>query len=103
MKVYINRQDMTGTERTFANSYRPGEDIIRYNRASKVYQVTVGDYAAVTATNHEKNEIQFSLLMAARSLMTQRDFPASVFTTRPNDHSLKVIAFSFVLPLQRSE
>jgi conjugative relaxase-like TrwC/TraI family protein len=57
MKVYINRQDMTGTERTFANSYRPGEDTIRYNRASKVYKVKVGDYATVTATNHEKNEI----------------------------------------------
>src|SRR5690242_16466347 len=34
MKVYINRQDMTGTERTFANAYRLEEDIIRYNRAS---------------------------------------------------------------------
>jgi conjugative relaxase-like TrwC/TraI family protein len=57
MTVYVNRQDMTGTERTFANSYFPGEDIIRYNRASKVYQVEVGDYARVTAANHEKNEI----------------------------------------------
>jgi ATP-dependent exoDNAse (exonuclease V) alpha subunit len=57
MKVYVNRQDMTGTERTFANSYRPGEDIIRYNRASKVYKVKVGDYAKVIATDHEKNEI----------------------------------------------
>jgi ATP-dependent exoDNAse (exonuclease V) alpha subunit len=57
MKVYVNRQDMTGTERTFANSYRPGGDIIRYNRASRVYKVNVGDYATVIATNHEKNEI----------------------------------------------
>jgi ATP-dependent exoDNAse (exonuclease V) alpha subunit len=57
MKVYVNRQDMTGTERTFANAYRPGEDIIRYNNASKVYNVDVGDYASVTATNHETNEI----------------------------------------------
>jgi ATP-dependent exoDNAse (exonuclease V) alpha subunit len=57
MKVYVNRQDMTGTERTFANSYRPGEDIIRYNHSSKVYKVNAGDYATVTATNHEKNEI----------------------------------------------
>lgn len=57
MKVYVNRPDMTGTERTFANSYRPGEDIIRYNRSSKVYGVDVGDYASVLATNHEKNEI----------------------------------------------
>jgi ATP-dependent exoDNAse (exonuclease V) alpha subunit len=61
MTVYVNRQDMTGTERTFANSYLPGEDIIRYNRASKVYQVEVGDYGRVTAANHEKNKITVSL------------------------------------------
>ena len=29
--VYVSRPDMTGPERTFANSYRPNEDIIRYN------------------------------------------------------------------------
>src|SRR5258708_836518 len=57
MIVYVNRQDMTGTERTFANAYVPGEDIIRYNRASKVYGVEVGDYALVTAKNHKENEI----------------------------------------------
>jgi ATP-dependent exoDNAse (exonuclease V) alpha subunit len=57
LTIYVNRQDMTGTERTFANSYVPGEDIIRYNRASKVYEINVGDYARVTANNHEKNEI----------------------------------------------
>jgi len=57
IRVYVNRQDMTGTERTFANAYVPGEDIIRYNRASKVYGVEVGEYASVTAKNHEENEI----------------------------------------------
>src|SRR5438477_690294 len=57
MTVYVSRQDMTGTERTFANAYVPGEDIIRYNRASKVYGVEVGDYALVTAKNHKENEI----------------------------------------------
>jgi len=55
--IYVNRQDMTGTERTFANAYIPEEDIIRYNRVSKVYGFEVGDYARVTATNHFKNEI----------------------------------------------
>src|SRR5712692_11707681 len=49
MIVYMNRQDMTGTERTFANAYVPGEDIIRYNHASKVYGVEVGDYALMTS------------------------------------------------------
>jgi conjugative relaxase-like TrwC/TraI family protein len=57
MTVYVNRQDMTGTERTFANAYVPGEDIIRYNRASKVYGVEVGEYSLVTAKNHSDNEI----------------------------------------------
>jgi conjugative relaxase-like TrwC/TraI family protein len=57
MTVYVNRQDMTGTERTFANAYVPGEDIIRYNRASKVYGVEVGNYALVTAKDHKENEI----------------------------------------------
>src|ERR1700674_5719017 len=57
MTVYVNRQDMTGTERMFANAYVPGEDIIRYSRASKVYGVEVGDYALVTEKNHKENEI----------------------------------------------
>ena len=55
MKVYITRSDMTGEERTFANSYRPGEDIIRYNRNSN--KAKVGEYARVLATDHERNEI----------------------------------------------
>src|SRR6266404_4679633 len=57
MMIYVNRQDMNGTERTFANAYIPDEDIIRYNRVSKVYGFEVGDYARVMATNHFKNEI----------------------------------------------
>ena len=57
MAVYVSRQDMTGTERTFANAYVPGEDVLRYNHASKVYGVEVGDYAVVTAKNHKENGI----------------------------------------------
>jgi conjugative relaxase-like TrwC/TraI family protein len=57
MNVYVNRQDMTGAERTFANSYRPDEDIIRYNRASKIYKVKPGDYASVIGVNHGRNEL----------------------------------------------
>jgi len=57
MTIYVNRADMTGTERTFANAYVPGEDIIRYNRESKVYQVDAGDYARVIEKNHQKNEL----------------------------------------------
>jgi conjugative relaxase-like TrwC/TraI family protein len=57
MTIYVNRADMTGTERTFANAYVSGEDIIRYNRESKVYQVNAGEYARVIEKNHQKNEL----------------------------------------------
>jgi conjugative relaxase-like TrwC/TraI family protein len=57
MTIYVNRQDMTGTERTFANAYIADEDIVRYNRDSKVYEFKAGDYAKVTSTNHARNEI----------------------------------------------
>src|SRR5207237_6312053 len=49
MTVYVNRQNMTGTERTFANAYVPGEDIIRYKRASKDNDSEVGDTGLVDA------------------------------------------------------
>ncbi len=55
--VYVSRSDMTGPERTFANSYRPNEDIIRYNSASDKFKVKVGDYARVIDTDHETNKI----------------------------------------------
>jgi ATP-dependent exoDNAse (exonuclease V) alpha subunit len=56
-KVYVARADMTGPERTFANSYRPHEDIIRYNSASDKFKVKAGDYAKVIDTDHETNKI----------------------------------------------
>jgi ATP-dependent exoDNAse (exonuclease V) alpha subunit len=55
--VYVSRSDMTGAERGFANSYRPFDDIIRYNCASEVHKVKAGDYARVLDTDHETNKI----------------------------------------------
>jgi hypothetical protein len=59
--VYVNRQDMTGTERTFALSYAPGEDVIRYGRRSKVHGISAGDYARVLATDHGHNTVTVRL------------------------------------------
>lgn len=56
-EVYTSREDMTGAERASADSYVPGEDVVRYNRASRVHGVKVGDYGRVTATDHEQNTI----------------------------------------------
>ncbi|MCA1577049.1 MAG: AAA family ATPase [Acidobacteria bacterium] len=60
--VYVARPDMTGPERTFANSYRPFDDIIRYNSASKVHHVKAGDHARVIETDHETNRITVRFL-----------------------------------------
>lgn len=61
LNVLVNRQDMTGTERKFALSYVPGEDIVRYNTASKVYGVEAGDYGRVLDANHRYNTITVRL------------------------------------------
>jgi len=55
--VYVARPDMTGPERTFANSDRPNKDIIRYNSASEKLKVKAGAYARVIDTDHETNKI----------------------------------------------
>jgi hypothetical protein len=52
---------MTGAERKFALSYVPQEDIIRYNKGSKVFGINKGDYARVLSTTHADNELTVRL------------------------------------------
>jgi conjugative relaxase-like TrwC/TraI family protein len=60
-RVLVLRQDMTGAERKFALSYVPHEDIIRYNKDSKVFGIKKGDYAHVMSTTHADNELTVRL------------------------------------------
>jgi conjugative relaxase-like TrwC/TraI family protein len=60
-RVLVLRQDMTGAERQFALSYVPQEDIIRYNKGSKVFGINQGDYARVMSTTHADNELTVKL------------------------------------------
>lgn len=61
LKILVNRQDMTGPERTFALAYTPGEDIIRYNTTSNIYGVKPGDYGRVLSNNHSENTVTVRL------------------------------------------
>lgn len=61
LKVLVNRQDMTGAERTFAIAYVPGEDVVRYNKRSKLYTTSPGDYGRVLNANHKDNTITVGL------------------------------------------
>ena len=59
--ILVNRQDMTGAERKFALSYRPNEDIIRYNKGSKVLAINKGDYGRVVSSDHRDNKLTVQL------------------------------------------
>ena len=53
-QVLIQRQDMTGADRTWASHYEPGE-VIRYSRGSKSAGIDAGSYAVVVAVDSTNN------------------------------------------------
>src|SRR5262245_41448328 len=63
--VYVNRADMTKSERTFAGAYDPG-DVIRYNHKSDVYGTAVGDYGQVVSCNRDENTITAKLIASGQ-------------------------------------
>jgi len=53
-RVLVQRQDMTGADRGWANHYEPGE-VIRYARGSKTLGIDGGSYGTVVAINPAAN------------------------------------------------
>jgi conjugative relaxase-like TrwC/TraI family protein len=53
-RVLVQRQDMTGADRGWANHYEPG-DVIRYARGSKTLGIEGGSYGTVVAINPAAN------------------------------------------------
>jgi len=54
LRILVQRQDMTGAERAWANQYETG-DIVRYARGSKAVGINAGSYAKVTAVDATQN------------------------------------------------
>jgi conjugative relaxase-like TrwC/TraI family protein len=54
VRVLVQRQDMTGAERSWANHYEVN-DIIRYTRGSKPIGIGAGAYSSVVAINASAN------------------------------------------------
>lgn len=54
LRVLVQRQDMTGAERTWASHYETG-DIIRFSRGSKANGIEAGSYGAVVGVNPAAN------------------------------------------------
>jgi ATP-dependent exoDNAse (exonuclease V) alpha subunit len=53
-RVLVQRQDMTGADRAWANHYEAG-DVARYSRGSKSVGIESGSYATVAAINPSAN------------------------------------------------
>ena len=54
LRVLVQRQDMTGAERSWANHYEVN-DVIRYTRGSKAIGIGAGTYASVVAIDPAAN------------------------------------------------
>ena len=55
-RVLVQRQDMTGAERTWASHYEV-DDVVRYTRGSKAIGIEVAAYASVVAINPSTNQL----------------------------------------------
>ena len=90
---------MTGAERKFALAYVPHEDVIRYNKGSKVLGINKGDYGRVLQYQSLVTiSSPCSSRMDARSLTTLKDSQVFPFTSKPTGNLLSAIASNFVRP-----
>jgi hypothetical protein len=55
-RVLVQRQDMTGAERSWANHYEIN-DVVRYTRGSKAIRIEAAAYASVVAINPSENQL----------------------------------------------
>jgi conjugative relaxase-like TrwC/TraI family protein len=55
-RVLVQRQDMTGAERSWANHYEVN-DVVRYTRGSKAIGIEAAAYASVVAINPSANQL----------------------------------------------
>jgi hypothetical protein len=55
-RVLVQRQDMTGAERSWASHYEV-HDVVRYSRGSKAIGIGAGAYASVVAINPAANQL----------------------------------------------
>jgi ATP-dependent exoDNAse (exonuclease V) alpha subunit len=55
-RVLVQRQDMTGAERSWASHYEI-DDVVRYTRGSKAIGIEAASYASVVAINPSANEL----------------------------------------------
>jgi len=71
LRVLVQRQDMTGAERSWANHYETG-NVVRYGRGSKRIGIESGTYGTVTAINSKDNLLAVELPSGNRATYDPR-------------------------------
>ena len=59
-RVLVARNEMTGTDRAYADRYDVG-DVVRYTKGSTTIGIAAGEYATVTATDRATNQLIVTL------------------------------------------
>ena len=70
-RVLVQRQDMTGADRSWANHYEIG-DIVRYARGSKTLAINGGSYGTVTAIDPSSNLLTVEMQSGGRATYDPR-------------------------------
>jgi hypothetical protein len=70
-RVLVQRQDMTGADRAWANHYETG-DVIRFARGSKNAGIEAGSYGAVTAISPSANLLTVEMPSSERATYDPR-------------------------------
>jgi hypothetical protein len=86
-RVLVQRQDMTGAERSWANHYAIG-DIVRYTRGSKAIGIGAGAYACVVAIDPVENQLTVEKLRNRTRNLPTMTRAASQCTLR--EHRIEV-------------
>ncbi|MBI4264307.1 MAG: AAA family ATPase [Acidobacteria bacterium] len=59
VRVLVPRQEITGTDRQWAERYEPG-DMVRYSKGSKALGLNAGNYARIEAVDAKENRVTVS-------------------------------------------
>jgi conjugative relaxase-like TrwC/TraI family protein len=87
-RVLVQRQDMTGADRGWANHYEPG-DVIRYARGSKSMGIEGGSYGTVGAINPSANLLTVEMQSAELATYDPRRLTGvSVYREVPREFSV---------------
>jgi hypothetical protein len=101
LRVLVQRQDMTGADRAWANHYDAG-NVVRYARGSKNVGIEAGSYGAVAAINPSANLLTVEMQSGEHAIYDPRRLTGvSVYREVVREFPLET-GYSSLHPTRRS-